>query len=140
MKQGVAKVKERYNWPVTILLIIGIVLIILLPLYMALMIAIKDPSDMNNILALPRKLRLQNFVDAWVMTNFPQKFLHCIYYSDQPVLYIDHKLLCSVCNNQKQEKEQILFRYVLLLYQCYVYPVPGNHASIGCTGKCVPSG
>lgn len=37
MKQGVAKVKERYNWPVTILLIIGIVLIILLPLYMALM-------------------------------------------------------------------------------------------------------
>lgn len=29
MKQGVAKVKERYNWPVTILLIIGIVLIIL---------------------------------------------------------------------------------------------------------------
>ena len=39
MKQGVAKVKERYNWPVTI------------------------------------------------------------------VLYIDHKLLCSVCNNQKQEKE-----------------------------------
>ena len=28
MKQGVAKVKERYNWPVTILLIIGIVLII----------------------------------------------------------------------------------------------------------------
>ena len=76
MKQGVAKVKERYNWPVTILLIIGIVLIILLPLYMALMIAIKDPSDMNNILALPRKLRLQNFVDAWVMTNFPQKFFN----------------------------------------------------------------
>ena len=29
MKQGVAEVKERYNWPVTILLIIGIVLIIL---------------------------------------------------------------------------------------------------------------
>ena len=76
MKQGVAKVKERYNWPVTILLIIGIVLIILLPLYMALMIAIKDPSDMNNILALPRKLRLQNFADAWVMTNFPQKFFN----------------------------------------------------------------
>lgn len=49
------KVKERYNWPVTILLIIGIVLIILLPLYMALMIAIKDPSDMNNILVCTQK-------------------------------------------------------------------------------------
>lgn len=50
------KVKEKYNWPVTILLIIGIVFVILLPLYMTLMIAIKDPSDMNNILALPRTI------------------------------------------------------------------------------------
>ena len=76
MKRRIANVKEHYNWPVTILLIVGIVLIILLPLYMALMIAIKDPSDMNNILALPTKLRLQNFVDAWNMTNFPRKFFN----------------------------------------------------------------
>lgn len=55
MKQNAVKVKERYNWPVTILLILGIVLIILLPLYMALMIAIKDPSDMNNIWHCQRK-------------------------------------------------------------------------------------
>ena len=76
MKSQTVRIKERYNWPVTILLIAGIVLIILLPLYMALMIAIKDPSDMNNILALPTKLRLQNFVDAWNMTNFPRKFFN----------------------------------------------------------------
>ena len=62
MKQNTVKVKERYNWPVTILLIIGIVLVILLPLYMALMIAIKDPTDMNNILALPRKMPSQETV------------------------------------------------------------------------------
>ena len=54
MKHNTVKVKEHYNWPVTILLIIGIVVVILLPLYMALMIAIKDPSDMNNILAFPK--------------------------------------------------------------------------------------
>ena len=70
MKQGVAKVKERYNWPVTILLIIGIVLIILLPLYMALMIAIKDPSDMNNVLALPRKLRCICFCSIFYIFVF----------------------------------------------------------------------
>ncbi len=68
--------KEHYNWPITILLIIGIVLVILLPLYMALMIAIKDPTDMNNVLALPKLLRLQNIVDAWYMTDFPRKFLN----------------------------------------------------------------
>lgn len=76
MKSQTVRIKDRCNWPVTILLIAGIVLIILLPLYMALMIAIKDPSDMNNILALPTKLRLQNFVDAWNMTNFPRKFFN----------------------------------------------------------------
>ena len=73
------KVKEKYNWPVTILLIIGIVFIILLPLYMTLMIAIKDPSDMNNILALPRTIRLANFVEAWEMTDFPIKFRNTLF-------------------------------------------------------------
>lgn len=68
--------KERYNWPVTILLMIGIITVILLPLYMALMIAIKDPTDMNHVLALPKLLRLQNFVDAWKMTDFPRKFFN----------------------------------------------------------------
>lgn len=73
MKRRTANVKEHYNWPVTILLIAGIVLIILLPLYMALMIAIKDPSDMNNILAFPTKLVFRTLSMAWNMTNFPEE-------------------------------------------------------------------
>ncbi len=68
------KVKEKYNWPITILLILGIIFVILLPLYMTLMIAVKDPSDMNNILALPKTIRWANFVEAWEMTDFPTKF------------------------------------------------------------------
>ena len=67
-------VKEKFNWPITILLIIGIIFIILLPLYMTLMIAIKDPGDMNNVLALPQTIRLANFTEAWEMTDFPTKF------------------------------------------------------------------
>ena len=31
---------------------------------------------MNNILAFPKKIRLQNFADAWVMTDFPRKFFN----------------------------------------------------------------
>ena len=76
---GKTKVKEKYNWPVTILLIIGIVFIILLPLYMTLMIAIKDPSDMNNILALPKTIRWENFTEAWEMTDFPTKFRNTLF-------------------------------------------------------------
>ena len=93
MKQNTVKVKERYNWPVTILLIIGIVLVILLPLYMALMIAIKDPTDMNNILALPKKIRLQNFADAWVMTNFPRKFFSLMYYYFISAMFIPFQVI-----------------------------------------------
>ena len=36
------KVKERVNWPITILLIVGLITIIF-PLYMAVVIAFKDP-------------------------------------------------------------------------------------------------
>ncbi|MCP1109668.1 raffinose/stachyose/melibiose transport system permease protein [Lachnospiraceae bacterium PF1-21] len=68
------KVKEKYNWIVTILLIMGILFVILLPLYMTVMIAIRDPGDMHNVLALPKTLRLRNFIEAWEMTDFPVKF------------------------------------------------------------------
>ena len=53
------------------------------------MIAIKDPTDMNNILALPKKIRLQNFADAWVMTNFPRKFLNTAFITVVPGLWLE---------------------------------------------------
>ena len=68
------KVKEKYNWPMTILLVLLAALFILGPLYIAGMIAIRDPSDMANVIAWPKVFRFQNFADAWRMTNYPQKF------------------------------------------------------------------
>ena len=51
------KVKERYNMPVTILLICGLITIIF-PLYMTIVIAFKQPSEMTNsiagLLSLPK--------------------------------------------------------------------------------------
>lgn len=73
------KVKEKYNWPMTILLALLAVVFILGPLYIAINIAVKDPSDMANVLALPKKLRLQNFADAWTMTNYPRKFMNTLF-------------------------------------------------------------
>ena len=140
MKHNTVKVKEHYNWPVTILLIIGIVVVILLPLYMALMIAIKDPSDMNNILALPKKIRLQNFVDAWVMTDFPRKFFNTAFITVINLIFtlITNSFAAyAITRNRKKSK---FFPYVLLFYQCHVYSLPGNYAAIGCTGKYLPPG
>ena len=75
------KVKERVNWPVTILLIIGLITIIF-PLYMAVVIAFKDPSEMTNdiagILSLPSSWSLDNFIQAIQVTDFFHSFLNSL--------------------------------------------------------------
>ena len=41
------KIKEKVNWPVTILLILGLITIAF-PLYMTIVIAFKQPTEMTN--------------------------------------------------------------------------------------------
>lgn len=67
------KVAERVNWPITILLIIGLITVIF-PLYMAIVIAFKQPTEMTNsisgILSLPKSWSLANFAEAMRVTDF----------------------------------------------------------------------
>ncbi len=67
------KVKERVNWPVTILLILGLITVAF-PLYMTVVIAFKQPSEMTNsisgILSLPKTWSLANFAEAMRVTDF----------------------------------------------------------------------
>lgn len=61
------------NWPITILLIIGCVTVFF-PLYMAVVIAFKQPSEMTNSIAgalsLPSSFSLSNFTEAMRVTDF----------------------------------------------------------------------
>ena len=70
---GDQKVKERFNMPATVLLILGLITIIF-PLYMTIVIAFKQPSEMTNsisgILSLPKKWSLANFTEAMRVTDF----------------------------------------------------------------------
>lgn len=65
--------KEKVNWPVTILLILGLITVIF-PLYMTVVIAFKQPSEMTNsiqgILSLPSSWSLDNFREAMRVTDF----------------------------------------------------------------------
>ena len=67
------KVKERVNWPITILLILGLVTVIF-PLYLTVVIAFKKPSEMTNsisgILSLPKSWSFSNFAEAMRVTDF----------------------------------------------------------------------
>lgn len=67
------RVKERFNNPVTILLIIGLVTV-LFPLYLTVVVALKQPSEMTNtlggILSLPKHPSFSNFAEAIRVTHF----------------------------------------------------------------------
>lgn len=85
MKKGNSFTKT--NWPVTVLLIVTALFFIAGPIYITIVIALKDPSDMVNVLALPKKIRWQNFVDAWNMTEYPKKFLNTLFITVVNVIF-----------------------------------------------------
>lgn len=64
---------QKTNWPVNILLILGLITIAF-PLYMTVVIAFKQPSEMTNsvsgILSLPKSWSLSNFAEAMEVTDF----------------------------------------------------------------------
>ena len=67
------KVRERFNWPVTILLLLGL-FTVLFPLYMTVIIAFKQPSEMTNdiigLLSFPKSWSFDNFAEAMRVTDF----------------------------------------------------------------------
>ncbi len=67
------KKDTRINWVLTVLLIIGTITVFF-PLYMAFIIAFKQPSEMTNdvagALAFPAKWSLGNFAQAMEVTDF----------------------------------------------------------------------
>lgn len=67
------KKDTRINWVLTILLILGTITVFF-PLYMAFIIAFKQPSEMTNdvagALAFPAKWSLDNFRQAMEVTDF----------------------------------------------------------------------
>ena len=65
--------KEKVNWTITMLLILGCVTVFF-PLYMAVMIAFKSPTEMTNdiagALSFPQRWSFDNFVEAMRVTDF----------------------------------------------------------------------
>ena len=65
--------KQKSNWVLTIVLILG-TLTVFFPLYMAVIIAFKKPSEMTNdvagALSFPSKWSFSNFTEAMKVTDF----------------------------------------------------------------------
>ena len=67
------KEKQKTNWVLTIVLILGTVTVFF-PLYMAVIIAFKEPSEMTNdvagVLSFPKQWSFENFRQAMEVTDF----------------------------------------------------------------------
>ena len=73
---GKRKGKEKYNWPLTIILIVTAVVLIGFPLYMTLVISVKTPDQLAMPLALPTSINWQNYIDAFQKTNYIKTFFN----------------------------------------------------------------
>jgi raffinose/stachyose/melibiose transport system permease protein len=66
---------ERFNWPLTVILVIGS-LAVLIPLYVTLTMAFKTSAQAvdGNAFTLPAPFSIDGFVQAWTLTDFPRSF------------------------------------------------------------------
>jgi len=119
----------------TILLILLAVVFILGPLYIAVLIAVKDPSEMANVLSFPKKLRLQNFADAWVMTDYPRKFMNTLFITVINLVFtiLTNSMVAYAITRNKDKSKLFNLAYYVYSFQCY-------YAAIGKTGFCFPHG
>lgn len=115
-----AKLFRTVNWPVTVLLILG-VSTVLFPLYMTIVIAFKQPSEMTNsiagILSLPGSWSFANFKEAMEVTDFWNSLLNSLIITVATVLLslILHSLLGYVLGRTQAKRKgyKLIYFYVV---------------------------
>lgn len=119
------KVSERVNWPVTILLICGLITIIF-PLYMTVIIALKQPSEMTNsisgILSLPKHWSLSNFAEAMRVTDFWRSLLNSFLITAVTVVIsvLVHSMIGYAVGRNKAKNKWYNFVYLYIVSGMFV--------------------
>ena len=73
--------KEKRNLAITEIFMILIAVIWFIPIYYLIVTTLKSSQEATaNPLGLPKVLRLDNYVNAWVNMEFPRAFGNIIYY------------------------------------------------------------
>lgn len=115
-----AKLFGRVNWPVTVLLILGLSTVIF-PLYMTVVIAFKQPSEMTNsisgILSLPKSWSLGNFKEAMEVTDFWNSLGNSLLITISTVLLsmVLHSMIGYVLGRTKAKKKgyRLVYYYIV---------------------------
>ncbi|MFT8556690.1 carbohydrate ABC transporter permease [Liquorilactobacillus hordei] len=120
--------KKRLNKPnytLTAVLMVIAIFVILGPLYMALVISLKNPSDMGNILSLPKHIQWSNFSEAWKMTDYSRMFLNTFFITIVNIIFTiltNSMAAYAITRNRKKNK----FFNVLYYYFISAMFIPFN--------------
>ena len=114
------KLFRRTNWPATVLLLIGLITI-LFPLYMTVVIAFKQPSEMTNsisgILSLPKSWSFSNFKEAMEVTDFWNSLLNSLIVTVSTVVIsvIIHSMIGYVLGRTKAKRKgyKLVYFYIV---------------------------
>jgi len=119
------KVNERVNWPITILLIIGLITVAF-PLYMTIVIAFKQPSEMTNsisgILSLPKSWSLANFAEAMRVTDFWRSLFNSFFFFFITVVIsiLIHSMIGYAVGRNKAKNKFYNFSYLYIVSGMFV--------------------
>lgn len=119
------KIRERVNWPITIALIVGLITVIF-PLYMTVVIAFKQPSEMTTdivgILSLPQTWSLDNFAQAMEVTDFWNSLLNSFIITVSTVVasIVIHSLAGYAIARNMADKKFFKFAYYFIIAGMFV--------------------
>lgn len=119
------KIKEKTNWPITILLILGLITVAF-PLYMTIVIAFKQPSEMTNsiagILSLPQTWSLSNFAEAMRLTDFWRSLGNSIFITAISVVLsiVIHSLIGYAIGRNKGKSKFYNISYLYIVSGMFV--------------------
>lgn len=119
------KVKEKTNWPVTIMLIVGLITVAF-PMYLTIVIAFKQPSEMTNsisgILSLPKSWSFANFAEAMRVTDFWHSLGNSILITLATVLIsiVIHSLIGYAIGRNKTHSKLYNFAYLYIVSGMFV--------------------
>lgn len=117
--------KTKVNWPLTILLILGLITVAF-PLYMTIVIAFKQPSEMTNsisgILSLPASWRFDNFKEAMRVTDFWNSLKNSILITLVTVVLsiLIHSLMGYAIARNKERSKPYKFIYLYIVSGMFV--------------------
>lgn len=119
------EVKEKMNMPLTILLIIGLITVVF-PLYLTVVIALKQPSEMtttiSGLLSLPKSWSFGNFAEAMKVTDFWHSLANSLLITVSAVVLsiLIHSMIGYAVGRNKAKNKFYNFVYLYIVSGMFV--------------------